>query len=443
MTESRASEFAVTTDGYDAADTRKRVKAILVGSVGNLIEWYDVYAYAAFALYFAGSFFPKGDPAAQQLAAASLFAVAFLVRPIGSIIFGYFADRYGRRTSLTVSVLLMCFGSLLIAVTPTYATIGVGAPAILALARILQGLSQGGEYGASATYLSEVSHPNRRGFYSGVWYMTLIGGQLTAILVLLVLQKLFLTPEELKEWGWRIPFVIGAAISVFAYYMRRDMPETELFKEADKVVHTESRWTTLAQNWKPMLLVIGITVGGTSAFYTYTTYMQKFLKLSVGLTDDQTTAVTAGSLIVAILLQPLYGALSDKIGRKPMLIAFGVLGTLGTYPLLTTLQGTKSPFIAFLLICTAWAIVSGYTALTAIVKAELFPTAVRAMGVGIPYALTAAIFGGSVDSVALWFKSNGNESGFYWYATGCIFFSLLFYIGIKDTKANSKMARHI
>lgn len=436
-------KIAVTSDGYDAADMRKRVKAILVGSIGNLIEWYDVYAYAAFALYFAGSFFPRSDPAAQQLAAASLFAVAFLVRPIGSVIFGYYADRYGRRSSLTASVILMCFGSLLIAVTPTYETIGVGAPLILALARILQGLSQGGEYGASATYLSEVAHPNRRGFYSGVWYMTLIGGQLAALLVLLVLQKIFLTPEELRQWGWRIPFIIGALISVYAFYMRRDMPETELFKKAEKVVRTESHWVTLAANWKPMILVIGITVGGTSAFYTYTTYMQKFLKLSVGLTDDQTTMVTAGSLVFAIILQPLYGALSDKIGRKPMLIAFGVLGTIGTYPLLTTLQGTKDPLTAFLLICIAWAIVSGYTALTAIVKAELFPTAVRAMGVGIPYAITAALFGGSVDSVALWFKSQGNESGFFWYATGCIFISLLFYIGIRDTKANSKMEQSI
>jgi len=435
----KQQNFTVTSDGYDAADTRKRVKAILVGSIGNLIEWYDVYAYSAFALYFAGSFFPKGDPAAQQLAAASLFALGFLVRPIGSVIFGYFADKHGRRTALTLSVLLMCFGSLLIAVTPTYASIGLGAPAILTFARILQGVSLGGEYGASATYLSEVSHPNRRGFYSGVWYMTLIGGQLTALLVLQVLQKVFLTPDQLKDWGWRIPFAVGAAISIYAYYMRRDMHETDLFKQADKLVKKDRLWVMLGKNWKTMVLVVGITIGGTSAFYTYTTYMQKFLKLSVGLTDDQTTAVTAGSLLVAIILQPLYGALSDKIGRKPMLIAFGVCGTLGTYPLLTTLQTTKSPFFAFLLICAAWAIVSGYTALTAAVKAEMFPTAVRAMGVGIPYAITAALFGGSVDAVALKFKDAGYEAGFYWYATACIFISLLFYIFIPDTKKNSKM----
>ncbi len=436
------ADLAITTDGFDRADMRKRVRAILIGSAGNLIEWYDVYAYSAFALYFAPSFFPKGDAAAQQLAAAVLFAVAFLVRPIGSVIFGYFADRFGRRTSLMIAVLLMCFGSLLIAVTPTYESIGIGAPIILALARILQGLSQGGEYGTSATYLSEVSHPNRRGFYSGVWYMTLIGGQLMAILVLLVLQKIFLTPEQLRSWGWRIPFFLGAAVARFAYYMRRDMHETELFKASDRIIRTTNRWAELARNWKSMVLVVGITIGGTSAFYTYTTYMQKFLKLSVGLTDDQTTMVTAASLLFAILIQPLYGAMSDKFGRKPFLIGFGILGTIGTYPLLTLLQTTKSPFIAFLLICAAWAIVSGYTSITAVVKTEMFPTAVRAMGVGIPYALTAAIFGGSVDSVALYFKSIGQESGFYWYATGCIFISLLFYTFMKDTLRYSKMEQH-
>ncbi len=437
------SELAPTIDAFDGADTRRRVKALLTSSVGNLIEWYDVYAYAAFALYFSGSFFPKGDPVAQQLAAASLFAVGFLVRPLGSILFGYAADRYGRRNALTVSIMLMCFGSLMIAATPTYASIGVGAPILLALARIVQGISQGGEYGTAITYLSEVAQPGRRGFYSGVWYVALIGGQIGALLVLLILQKIFLTPDELRAWGWRIPFVIGAGIALYGYFLRRDMPESALFREAEQVVRAENSWRALGRNWRRMVMVIGITIGGTSAFYTYATYMQKFLKLSVGLSDDDTTAVTFAALVFAACLQPLYGALSDKIGRRPMLIAFGICGTLGTYPLLSTLQQTKSPWIALLLICCAWAIVSGYTSITGIVKAELFPTAVRAMGVGIPYALTVALFGGSVDSVALWFKNEGMETGFYWYATGCIFISLCFYLAMRDTKTHSRMAEHI
>ncbi len=436
-------EFEAVGDGYDSADTRKRVKAILVGSVGNLIEWYDIYAYAAFALYFADSFFPKADPVVQQLNAAVLFALAFLMRPLGGFLFGYIADRYGRRQSLMASVLLMCFGSLLIAVAPTYSQIGVWATVILILARLLQGLSVGGEYGTSTTYLAEVAHPNRRGFYSGVWYTTLVGGQLCAILVLLVLQKFFLSVEELKAWGWRIPFIIGALVSVFALYMRRGMPETEHFKEAQKLAKsTEHPFRTMFRHWRQLLMVIGITVGGTSAFYTYTTYMQKFLKLSVKLTDDQTTMVVTGSLIFAIILQPLYGWMSDIVGRKPMLVGFGILGTLLTYPLLTAIQNTQSPFVAFLLICGAWAIVSGYTSITAIVKAELFPTNIRALGIGVPYALTVSMVGGTVDSVGLYFKSIGHENWFFWYATGLIFISLLVYLNLKDTKKHSRMEDH-
>jgi MHS family alpha-ketoglutarate permease-like MFS transporter len=416
-----------------------RVRAILIASMGNLIEWYDVYAYSAFALYFSGSFFTDKSLEKQQLFVALVFALGFVARPAGGLLFGYFADRYGRRNALMLSVLLMCFGSLMIALTPTVATIGVAAPIILTVARILQGASQGGEYGTSATYLAEISEPHRRGFYSGVWYTTLIGGQLCAIVVLLVLQKLFLTTEQLKDWGWRIPFLIGALLSILTLYMRRDMVETAYFKTAAKTTSEIGSLWKLAAEWKSLLIVIGVTVGGTSAFYTYTTYMQKFLKLSVKLTDDQTTAVTAGSLLFAILIQPLYGAISDRIGRKPLLIGFGTLGTLGTYPLLTTLKQTTDPFTAFLIICLAWAIVTGYTSITAIVKAELFPTAVRALGVGLPYALTAAVFGGTTDSVALYFKNEGHEEWFYFYATGLIFISLLFYIFLRDTQKASRM----
>jgi MHS family alpha-ketoglutarate permease-like MFS transporter len=386
-----------------------RVRAILIASMGNLIEWYDVYAYSAFALYFSGSFFTDKSLEKQQLFAALVFALGFIARPVGGLLFGYFADRRGRRNALMVSVLLMCFGSLVIALTPTVATIGVVAPIVLTLARILQGASQGGEYGASATYLAEISEPGRRGFYSGVWFMAPIGGQLCAIVVLLALQKVFLTPEQLKDWGWRIPFVIGALLSVFTLYMRRDMVETAYFKTAKQTTSEIGSLRKLAAEWKSLLIVVGVSVGGASAFYTYTTYMQKFLKLSVKLTDDQTTAVTAGSLLFAILIQPLYGAISDRVGRKPLLIAFGALGTVGTYPLLTTLRQTKEPFTAFLIICLAWAIVTGYTSMSAIVKAELFPTAVRALGVGLPFALTTAVFGGTTESVALYFKNEGHE----------------------------------
>ncbi|HEY4369061.1 MAG TPA: MFS transporter [Steroidobacteraceae bacterium] len=421
---------------------RRRIKAIFIGSIGNLVEWYDFYAYAAFALYFAHLFFPGNDVVVQQLSAALLFAFGFIVRPLGGLLFGYLADHYGRRTALTLSVLLMCFGSLMIAVTPTYASIGVAAPIMLFLARLIQGLSLGGEYGTSATYLSEIAHEDHRGFFSSFQYVTLIGGQLMAILVLLALQKVFLTHDQLMQWGWRIPFVIGAMLAIVAALMRRDLQETDAFVEARRSAPRESSIRALMRYPREVMIVVGLTMGGTAAFYTYTTYMQKFLKLSVQLTDDQTTMVTAGSLLFAMLLQPVYGAISDIIGRKWLLIGFGVAGTIFTIPLLTRLQSAQGPLEAFLLIAAAWIIVSGYTSINAVVKAELFPTRVRATGVGLPYAITVSIFGGTSESIALWFKSIGHESWFYYYLTGCIATSLLVYLLMRDTRSTSAMNRH-
>jgi MHS family alpha-ketoglutarate permease-like MFS transporter len=336
----------------------------------------------------------------------------------------------------------MCFGSLIIAVTPTYASIGVAAPAILALARVIEGLSLGGEYGASATYLSEVADAKHRGFYSSFQYVTLIGGQLTAIIVLLLLQKVFLTPEELKAWGWRIPFVIGAALAIIAAVMRRNLHETEAFEEAKKVVKPTGSILGLLQYPRELLLVVGLTAGGTAAFYTFTTYMQTFVRLSVGLTEDQTTFVIFGTLVFATILQPIYGAISDRIGRKPVLIFFGVVGTLATVPILTELKAAKSPLMAFLLICAAWIFTAGYTSINAVVKAELFPTKIRAMGVGIPYSITVSIFGGTAPAIALYFKSLGHEEWFYYYLSGVILLSLIIYSTMRDTQRESAMHRH-
>src|SRR6201994_1003746 len=281
--------FSPGGDHLDIADVERRIKAIFIGSGGNLVEWYDFYAYTAFALYFAPKFFPQSDPVVQQFNAAVLFAATFLMRPLGGWLFGYIADSHGRRLSLTLSVVCMCFGSLIIAVTPTYASIGLAAPAILALARVIEGLSLGGEYGASATYLSEVADAKNRGFYSSFQYVTLIGGQLTAIIVLLLLQKVFLTPQELKDWGWRIPFVIGAGLAIFAAVMRRNLQETDAFVEAKKFAKPSGSIVALLKYPRELLLVVGLTAGGTAAFYTFTTYMQTFVKLSVGLTADETT----------------------------------------------------------------------------------------------------------------------------------------------------------
>ncbi|MGB5147668.1 MAG: MFS transporter, partial [Porticoccaceae bacterium] len=374
---------------------------------------------------------------AQLLNTAAIFAVGFLMRPLGGLLLGWYADRRGRKAALSLSVLMMCGGSLLIVVNPGYASIGPAAPALLVAALLFQGLSGGGEYGASATYLTEMAEPGRRGFYSSFQYVTLILGQLAALGVLLVLQ-LLLTPVALDAWGWRIPFAIGAALAVVALYLRRNLAETAAFASAERV---RNPLRTLLGYPREFLTVVGLTLGGTVAFYTYSTYMQKFLVNTSGFGKQTATLIMAAALAVFMLLQPLVGALSDRIGRRPLLIAFGVLGTLATVPLLEALAQTRSGWVAFGLICGALVIASGYTAINAVVKAELFPTEVRALGVALPYALAVSVFGGSAEYVGLWFKTAGHESGFFWYVSGCIALSLLVYLWMPDTRHYARIER--
>ncbi len=426
----------------DANDkiSASRLKAIFGGSIGNLVEWYDWYAYSAFAIYFSSSFFPKENPTAQLLNTAGIFALGFLMRPMGGYIFGRLADRVGRKQSMTLSVLLMSFGSLLIAITPTYQYIGILAPILLLTARLLQGLSVGGEYGVSATYLSEMATKNRRGFYSSFQYVTLIGGQLLALAIQLALQKLFLSDSQLHDWGWRIPFVFGAILSLVALYLRKNLEETQAFEnQKDHSANRKGTLKELLKHPKAVLTVIGLTLGGTLAFYTYTTYMQKFLVNTMHMSKEQSTLMSFATLFIFACLQPVFGALSDKIGRRPLLIGFGISGTLCTVPLLTILSQTTSQLQAFFLLLFALIIVSGYTSINAIVKAELFPAQVRALGVGLPYALTVAIFGGTAEYIALWLKDIQHENYYYWYITICIFISLMVYILMKDTKENSEL----
>lgn len=423
--------------------TGRRLKAIMSGSIGNLVEWYDWYAYSAFSIYFAPVFFPESNSTAQLLNTAGIFAVGFLMRPLGGWLFGSLADRVGRKFSMTLSVLLMSLGSLLIALTPSYESIGVLAPILLLVARLLQGLSVGGEYGTSATYLSEMATAKHRGFYSSFQYVTLIGGQLIALGIQLAMQKLFLTDEQMHEWGWRVPFFIGAGLSLVALYLRSHMEETSAFKkmeneEEEEVVKKKGgSLRELMKHPKALATVVGLTLGGTIAFYTYSTYMQKFLVNTVHLTKDESTLITFLSLLIFAGIQPLFGLLSDKIGRKPLLLGFGILGTLATYPLLTAVSNASGKWEAFGYIMIALVIVSGYTSINAVVKAELFPTEIRALGVGFPYSITVAIFGGTAEYIALWFKNVGHETYFYWYVTICIAISLLVYSMMKDTRKNS------
>ncbi|KMN72600.1 alpha-ketoglutarate transporter [Bacillus cereus] len=412
---------------------------IFKGSVGNLIEWYDWYVYSAFAVYFSAEFFPKGDPTSQLLNTAAIFAVGFLMRPIGSLLMGRYADRHGRRAALTLSITVMAGGSFIIACTPSYESIGIMAPIILVLARLLQGLSLGGEYGTSATYLSEMASSGRRGFYSSFQYVTLVAGQMVALGVQIVLQQLLSEPD-MKAWGWRIPFIIGAMGAVAVLWLRRTMDESEQFSNI-KSQKRESAGTirALMKHPKAVLTVVGLTLGGTVAFYTYTTYLQKFMVNTVGLPKEVVSWINFVALLIFVVLQPIAGLLSDKIGRRPLLMAFGILGTLLTAPIFFFMEKTTEPIVAFLLMMVGLIIVTGYTSINAIVKAELFPTEIRALGVGLPYALTVAIFGGTAEFIALWLKSIGMESLFYFYVAGCIAISFITYWRMDESSKTSQI----
>ncbi|OJA87976.1 alpha-ketoglutarate permease [Burkholderia ubonensis] len=412
-----------------AHDTRRRVFAIVGASSGNLVEWFDFYIYSFCALYFAPAFFPSGNTTTQLLNTAGVFAAGFLMRPIGGWLFGRIADRHGRRAAMMISVLMMCGGSLVIAVLPTYAQIGAFAPLLLMIARLFQGLSVGGEYGTSATYMSEVALKGRRGFFASFQYVTLIGGQLCALLVLVILQQT-LSAAELKAWGWRIPFVVGAAAALISLYLRKSLDETSTSESRDKKDAGTIRGVW--QHKGAFLTVVGFTAGGSLIFYTFTTYMQKYLVNTAGMHAKTASNVMTVALLVYMLLQPVFGALSDRIGRRMSMILFGACSVIGTVPLMHALKDVQSPVAAFVLITVALAIVSFYTSISGLIKAEMFPPEVRAMGVGLSYAVANALFGGTAEYVALWFKSIGSEETFYWYVTALCAVSLIVSYRMRD-----------
>ncbi|MEU5535655.1 MFS transporter [Streptomyces sp. NPDC020362] len=417
--------------------------ALVGGSLGNLVEWYDWFVYASFAIYFADSFFPGDNPTTKLLNTAGIFAVGFLMRPVGGWILGRAADRRGRKSALTLTVSMMSVAALLIALAPTYGQAGYFGALVLLLARLLQGLSIGGEYAASATYLTEASARNRRGLGSSFQYVSMTCGQLLGLAILITMQHT-LSTAQLESWGWRIPFVIGALFAVVVFWLRRRLTETEVFaEESGADGRTDTTRGTLKALWQHRReagLVMALTLGGTVAYYTYTTYLTKYLIGSAGMAKSTATLVSFTALTVFALLQPFAGLLSDRIGRRPLLITFAVGCTVGTYPIMTALGSASSYWSALGLSLLALVIVTGYTSINAAVKAELFPTRVRALGVALPYAVANALFGGTAEYVALWFKDSGHEKMFFWYVSGCALVSLVTYVLMPDTR-NAALSR--
>lgn len=412
------------TASTEAPGIRRAVFNTVRGSMGNLVEWYDVYVYTVFASYLSSSFFAEGEPNAGIYTMA-IFAVTFVMRPIGSWFFGRYADRHGRRPALVLSISIMAGASLLIAITPTAESIGGAAVVMLVLCRLLQGFATGGEYGTSATYMSEAATPGLRGFFSSFQYVTLVGGHVLAQLTLLV-QQAVLTDEQIAAWGWRVAFLIGAVGAVVVFWLRRSMDESLV--ETSEERRSGSMLELFTAYPKQLLLCFLVTLGGTIAFYTYSVNGPIIIKSTYADQGMTGTWINFSALVLLMLIQPLGGLLSDKVGRKPLLVAFGLGGVLWTYTFLTVLPTVTTPMASFLMLAGTYVLLTGYTSINAIVKAELFPAHVRALGVGFGYALANSMFGGTAPLIYEASISRDALDAFAIYVTIAIGVSLLVYV---------------
>ncbi|MGI7872033.1 MFS transporter [Campylobacter coli] len=391
----------------------KKIRSIVAASSGNLVEWFDFYIYAFTATYFAHTFSTSDNPIVQQINAFGVFAAGFFMRPIGSWLFGSLADKVGRKKSMVVSVVLMALGSFMIAALPSKDVVGDFAIILLLLARLIQGLSVGGEYGIAATYLSELATEGKRGFYSSFQYVTLIGGQLLAVASISIM-LFFFSIDEMKDYAWRILFVVGGILALGSLLVRKVMNES-----ATQIHKHEDRGTLKAlftSSWKQFLMVLGITAGGSLAFYTITTYTKTFMENS-GMDKTLVNNLFLGALFILMIIQPLFGYIGDKIGHKRFLIIFCILAFVGIYPIFNLISSNaqSNASLVFILVVLLFIILSFYTSVAGIFKAKLFPEHVRALGTGLGYAISNAIFGGSAPWVALQFKNAGMENGFFVY----------------------------
>ncbi|MEU5210155.1 MFS transporter [Streptomyces sp. NPDC020742] len=433
-----SAEFIAGDRTPEGVRPPSRLRQLAAASIGNAVEWYDWYAYSFLAVYFAEQIFPTGagNSLVPLLSTFAVFAVGFFMRPVGGLLMGAVADRRGRRAALTLTILLMGGGSLLVAFTPTYAATGVVAPVVLVLARLVQGLSVGGEFAASTTFLVESAGPGRRGLFSSFQYVSTTVGQLLASGTAALLAAL-LTEQQMGQWGWRIAFLGGALLSLLGLWIRRGAQETlppsagETQTPAQRTAARPGLFEALRRHPRQSLLICGITAGGTLAYYTWTTYLPTYAQVNAGF--DKGEALTVGTLSLAFfaLLQPLGGMLSDRIGRKPLLLGFSLGFVVLAVPLLHLVTDA---FISLLLVqCAGMVLLTGYTAVAAAVNAEVFPARVRAAGIGFPYSLTVALFGGTAPYVGTWFEESGHPDLFPWYVAGLCLVSFLVYLSLPET----------
>ncbi|MDX3894954.1 MFS transporter [Pusillimonas sp.] len=418
------------------SDLRRSVSNTIKGSSGNLVEWYDVYVYSVFASSFEHHFFSPDDKNADVYIWA-IFALTFLMRPVGSWFFGRYADRKGRRAALTLSVTIMSLCSFIIAITPTRLSIGGGAAVILILCRLVQGFATGGEYGTSATYLSEAAVPKHRGFLASFHYVTLVGGHVLAQALFLAL-LLATSKEDIGSWGWRLAFAIGGIGALIVLWMRRTMDESmsqEAIKSAKKDKGSGSMVELVRNYWKELAACFLVTMGGTVAFYAYSINGPNIIKATFAQSSPvMGSVISLVALTILVVLQPIGGFISDRIGRRTLLVFFGVGGTLFTWVIFTGLPQTTNPLLSFAILTVGFVILTGYTSINAVVKAELFPTHVRALGVGFGYAIANSAFGGTAPVLYSAALKTGHVPMFIIYVTVLTFASLLVYLFLLSNR---------
>lgn len=391
-------------------DPRFSPRRVIFGAgAGNALEWYDWSVYAIFAPFFATQFFDSTDALSATLSTLAIFAVGFLMRPLGGMFFGWYADRHGRRNAMVLSMLITAAGSLLIAVSPTYEVIGIAASLVLVVARLGQGFGLGGEIGASHTYLGEAAPPARRGLWSSSMYVAVTTGVLFATIEAAVLTGL-LSTEAMGSWGWRIPFAIGALLALWALYLRRGLSETETFtKNRDtKEMTLQDRPRLMQDIWREranMLRIIGLTCGGTVAYYAWGISAPGYAIAVKGI--EPTNALWAGvcAQLVYIIALPIWGAVSDRIGRRPTLMVFALGFIVLSFPLSWLIRDAAWQLGVAMGI--ALAIHASAAALLPAVFSELFPTRVRAVGMAVPYSIAVALFGGTAPYLQTWLGSRG------------------------------------
>lgn len=391
------------------ASPPSRRRAIIAGSVGSAVEWFDWTIYASFAVFFSGQFFPAGNETTALLNTFLIFAVGFFMRPIGGWALGIFADRHGRKAALALAVMMISGGSLIIGLSPTYAMVGVVAPLILVIARMLQGLSLGGQYASASTYLTEMAPNDKRGFYSSFVFLAAAAGILAASAIGWALNN-NLSVEQMRAWGWRVPFLIGALGGPVGWWIRRAVVEAEGPKKAAAVVHQPLR-TLLREHKVALGRILGFAVLSTFAFYIFVPYLPTYAMRAVG--ADRSTAFAANTIgmIVFMVLQPLFGMLSDRVGRKPQLIVFSLGYLFFFWFAITSLKPTFGSILAIELFgLTLYAM---YSSIAPAIMAEQFPRSVRAVGIGTPYNLMVALLGGSTPFLLTYLQSNGQEHFFF------------------------------